>query len=75
MHNCSDEELAWMYKNCAFSIYPSFYEGWGLPIAESAFYGAPCLASSTSSMPEVAGSAVDYFNPASTDSCMLLEPP
>lgn len=70
LENVSDEELAWLYLNCRFTVYPSFYEGWGLPIAESIYYGAPCVASNTSSMPEVAGNLIRYFNPSSTDECL-----
>jgi len=62
-HNVSDEELDLLYKNCLFTIYPSIYEGWGLPIAESLAYGKFCLSSNTSSMPEIAGDLIDYFNP------------
>ncbi len=62
-HNVSDEELSQLYKNCLFTVYPSIYEGWGLPIAESLAYGKMCLASSTSSMPEIAGQLIEYFNP------------
>lgn len=67
LHNMSDGELAWLYQNALFSIYPSFYEGWGLPIAESLLRGTPCLASETSSMPEIGGSLVEYFSPYSPD--------
>ncbi len=70
LESASDEELAWLYKHCRFSVYPSFYEGWGLPIAESIAYGAPCVASNTSSMPEVAGDVITYFTPSSTDECL-----
>lgn len=75
----SDEELAWLYENSLFTVYPSFYEGWGLPIAESIFYGVPCISSNTSSMPEIAGDLIDYFSPVSTDECLtaickLLKP-
>lgn len=70
MHHVNDEELAWLYKNCLFSVYPSFYEGWGLPIAESIANGVPCICSNTSSMPEVAGDFAIYFNPNSADECL-----
>jgi glycosyltransferase involved in cell wall biosynthesis len=54
-----DDELAWLYRNCLFSVYPSLYEGWGLPVAESLAAGRPCIASSAASMPEAgAGLAV-----------------
>ena len=75
----SDEELSWLYENCLYSVYPSFYEGWGLPIAESLSRRVPCICSNTSSMPEVAGDLVGYFSPASSDECLsamtsLLDP-
>lgn len=79
LHAISDNELAWLYKNCLFSIYPSFYEGWGLPIAESVAYGTAVVASNTSSMPEVAGELIEYFTPSSPEECLakmqkLLKP-
>jgi glycosyltransferase involved in cell wall biosynthesis len=67
MHDVSDEELSWLYSNSMFTIYPSLYEGWGMPIAESIMRGVPCLASNTSSMIEVAPGCADYFTPTSTD--------
>lgn len=70
MHDISDEELSWLYSNCLFTVYPSFYEGWGMPIAESIMRGAPCLSSNTSSMKEVAPGYANYFNPNSTDECL-----
>ena len=38
-------------------------EGWGLPVGESLTYGTPCVASSSSSIPEVGGDLVDYVDP------------
>jgi glycosyltransferase involved in cell wall biosynthesis len=70
LHNTSDDELSWLYKNALFSVYPSFYEGWGLPIAESLLRGTFCLASNTSSMPEIAGDLIDYFSPYSPEQLM-----
>lgn len=70
MENLSDEELTWLYENCMFTVYASFYEGWGLPIAESVAHGVPCLASNTSSMTEIAGDLIEYFSPASSDDCL-----
>jgi glycosyltransferase involved in cell wall biosynthesis len=70
MQNANDEELEWLYKNCLFTVYPSFYEGWGLPIAESVQRGKMVCASNTSSMPEIAGDLISYFNPYSTDECL-----
>jgi glycosyltransferase involved in cell wall biosynthesis len=70
LHGMSDEELDWLYSNCLFTVYPSFYEGWGIPIAESVRKGVPVAASNTSSMPEIAGNLIDYFSPFSTDECL-----
>jgi glycosyltransferase involved in cell wall biosynthesis len=62
-NNVGDTELAWLYENAYFTVYPSLYEGWGLPIAESLAHGKLCLASSTSSLPEVGGDLIDYLDP------------
>lgn len=64
LHDVGDGELALLYRDCAFTLYPSFYEGWGLPITESLCRGKVPAASNTSSMPEVAGDLGVYFNPA-----------
>ncbi|GBH31046.1 glycosyltransferase family 4 protein [Sphingobium xenophagum] len=64
-HNLSDGELNAVYSNCEFSIFTSFVEGWGLPVGESLFHGRPCIASDTSSIPEVGGDLVDYVDPFS----------
>lgn len=61
--NCTDQELAWLYENCLLSILPTFYEGWGLGVSESLAYGKFCLASNTSSIPEIGGDLVEYFSP------------
>ena len=62
-HNLSDGELNAVYANCEFSVFTSFVEGWGLPVGESLFHGRPCIASDTSSIPEVGGNLVDYVDP------------
>jgi glycosyltransferase involved in cell wall biosynthesis len=48
----ADEQLAWLYKNCSFTIFPSFYEGWGMPISESLAFGKACIAGDGSSLRE-----------------------
>jgi glycosyltransferase involved in cell wall biosynthesis len=65
-----DEELSWLYNNCLFTVLPSFYEGWGIPIAESIARGVPCLCSNTSSMTEIAEGYVEHFSPYSSDECL-----
>jgi glycosyltransferase involved in cell wall biosynthesis len=72
LNEVSDAQLEWLYANCLLTIYPSLYEGWGLPIAESLARGKVCLASSSSAMPEVAGDLVDYFSPYDAGECLRL---
>lgn len=55
-HQLGDSALDWLYRHCLFTVYPSRFEGWGMPIAESLCYGKPCLCANNSSLPEVAGS-------------------
>jgi glycosyltransferase involved in cell wall biosynthesis len=61
--NASDQILDYLYRNCMFTLYPSIYEGWGLPIAESMNYGKPCITSNTSSMKEVAPEFTRFAHP------------
>ena len=68
----TDAELDWLYRQARLTIFPSFYEGWGLPIAESLTYGKITLASKTSSMPEIGGQLVDYFSPNSPEELLRL---
>jgi glycosyltransferase involved in cell wall biosynthesis len=49
----SDHDLQWYYQHCLATIYPSYYEGWGLPVAESLTYGKVCIASHATSIPEI----------------------
>jgi len=63
LNGLSDSELEFLYKNALFTAYPSFAEGFGLPIGESLVYGKPCVASNTTSMPEVGGRFVKYIDP------------
>ncbi len=67
MHGITDDhDLKFLYEKALFSLYPSFYEGWGLPVAESLNYGKMAIVSSTSSMPEVGHDFVDYIHPYDT---------
>ena len=59
----SDNDLAFLYQNCLFTIYPSFAEGWGLPVGESLWYGKPCITSNVTAMPEVGGTLCKYLDP------------
>jgi glycosyltransferase involved in cell wall biosynthesis len=59
----SDDDLSHAYQNCSMTVYPSFAEGWGLPVAESFSYGKFCLCSNTTSLPEVGGQLAEYLAP------------
>jgi glycosyltransferase involved in cell wall biosynthesis len=61
-----DEALDWLYANCLFTVYPSLYEGWGLPVAESLRHGKPCLAADVASIPEIAPGLVELLDPLDT---------
>ena len=62
-----DEALQKMYQNALFSIYPSLYEGFGLPPLESMTYGCPVIASDIPALKEVSGDAVLYADPYSIE--------
>ena len=63
VENPSDAELAALYQGCLFTLFPSFYEGWGLPVTESLAFGKPCLIADRTSLPEAGGSLARSFDP------------
>lgn len=63
----SDEELLLLYNACGLFVYPSLYEGFGLPVIEAMACGAPVACSRVTSLPEVAGDAAAYFDPLDTE--------
>ena len=67
-YNLDDDSLAYFYKNALAFIFPSLYEGFGIPVLESFACGCPLLCSDVSSLPEVAGEAACYFDPYSEES-------
>ena len=74
----SEEEKLYCYKNTLMVIYPSLYEGFGLPVLEAMELGVPIVASNAASIPEVGGEAAIYFDPNSpidlaTKIILLLE--
>ena len=66
----SEAELRQAYRSCLFTVFPSFAEGWGLPVAESLVQGKFCVASNRTSIPEVGGDLIDYFDPADADDAL-----
>lgn len=58
-----DVERLWLYRNCRFTVFPSTYEGWGMPVGESLAYGKVCITSTTASLPEVGGRFADTVSP------------
>lgn len=56
-----DTDLETLYANCLFSLYPSAYEGWGLPVTEALSYGKVPLLADGSSLPEAGGEFAEYF--------------
>lgn len=69
-HSTSDEDLAEFYRQAALFVFPSLYEGFGIPVLEAFGSGCPLAVSDTSSLPEIAGDAAAFFNP--TDSQSIL---
>ncbi|WP_339239751.1 glycosyltransferase family 1 protein [Geobacillus sp. FSL W8-0466] len=63
----SDNELKSLYENAAGFIYPSFYEGFGLPPLEAMACGCPVIVSNVASLPEVCGDAALYIDPYSPE--------
>jgi glycosyltransferase involved in cell wall biosynthesis len=61
----SDDLLASLYKHAFCFVYPSLYEGFGIPPLEAMSMGCPVIASNTSSIPEVVGDAAILFDPNS----------
>lgn len=51
----NESELSWLYQNCLINLYPSLYEGFGLPVLEGLKEGAATVCSNTTSMPEIVG--------------------
>lgn len=64
----NDDSLRQLYRQATAFIFPSLYEGFGIPVLEAFACNCPCVLSDRSSLPEVAGSAALYFDPENPDS-------
>lgn len=62
-----DEDIPALYNGAEIFVYPSFYEGFGLPVLEAMQCGTPVITSNISSMPEIGGDACYYIEPKSLD--------
>ncbi len=66
--NPTDSEVIFLYKNALCLTFPSFYEGFGLPIIEAHQFGVPVITSNISAMPEISGDAAILVEPHSVES-------
>jgi glycosyltransferase involved in cell wall biosynthesis len=58
-------QKAVIYNHAEVAIYPSFFEGFGIPVVEAMYFGCPVVCSSSSGIPEAGGEAAFYFDPTS----------
>ena len=65
--NLDDAELAGIYQHARLFVYPSLYEGFGIPPLEAMACGAPVIVADCSSLPEVVGQAALLFDPSEED--------
>lgn len=66
--NANDGDLASYYRKAACLVYPSVYEGFGLPLVEAMSLNCAVIASSGGSIPEICNGAAEYFDPMNVDS-------
>jgi glycosyltransferase involved in cell wall biosynthesis len=72
LRDICDADLRMLYSRCLFTLCPSFYEGWGLPVGESLAMGKICVCSDRASLPEVAGEFGAYIDIADRDASLAV---
>ncbi|MGW0036469.1 glycosyltransferase family 4 protein [Gordonia sp. NPDC003376] len=68
----TDGELRWMYENCRALVFPSHYEGFGLPLVEAQSLRCPVVSSRSGSLPEVGADAALYFDADDTTELLCV---
>ncbi|MEK6788304.1 MAG: glycosyltransferase family 1 protein [Pseudomonadota bacterium] len=63
LHEASDHELALLYRRCLFTVYPSFYEGWGMPVSEALSLGKFCLISGCGGLADAGAIGCMHIDP------------
>ncbi len=72
LRDICDADLRMLYRRCLFTLCPSFYEGWGLPVGEALAMGKICVCSDRASLPEVAGEFGAYIDIADRDGSLAV---
>ena len=72
LRDICDADLRRLYSRCLFTLCPSFYEGWGLPVGESLAMGKICVCSDRASVPEVAGEFGTYIDITDHDGSLAV---
>jgi len=67
MQGISDGALSWLYESCHVFLFPSLYEGWGLPVIEALQHGRPVIASNRGAVPEAALGVAHLIDPDDHD--------